>query len=85
MLQESRIDDDWNVDGIEVYQIQGIGLTNSKQKKNLSGYMWSRERRTKIQATARPNYLWPENWSGMSNSSAQEGKGSMGHGETQAR
>ena len=29
------------------------------------GYMWSRERQTKIQATARPENVWREVWSKM--------------------
>ena len=28
--------------------------------------MWSGEQLSKIQATTRPDYLWPEIWSGMS-------------------
>ena len=34
--------------------------------------MCSRERRTKIQATARPDYLWPEIWSTMSKSAQKK-------------
>ena len=34
--------------------------------------MWFRERRTKIQATARLYYLWPEMWSGMSNAAQKK-------------
>ena len=44
------------------------------KEKAPSGYMWFRERRTKIQATARPDYLWLEMWSGMSNAAQKKEK-----------
>ena len=36
--------------------------------------MWFRECRTKIQAIARPDHLWPEIWSGMSNAAQKKEK-----------
>ena len=32
----------------------------SMEEKPPDGYMWSRERLAKLQATSRPDYLWPE-------------------------
>ena len=36
--------------------------------------MWSRERGTKTQATARPDYLWPEMWSSVSKAAQKKEK-----------
>ena len=36
------------------------------KEKPLPAYMWSGWRLTEIQATTRPDYLWPEIWIGMS-------------------
>ena len=78
VLQESRIDDDWNVDVDRSFSDSWTGLTKfiflQKKSKPPSGYLWSRERRTKIQATARPDYLWPEMWSGMSKAAQKKEK-----------
>ena len=37
-------------------------------------YMWSGERLLKIQATSRPDYLWPEIWIGMSKAAKKKQK-----------
>ena len=58
-LQETRIDDYWSVDVDRSLSDSWTGFTKftflKKEKKTPSGYMWFRERRTKIQATARPD------------------------------
>ena len=68
VLQESRIDDYWNVDVDRSLSNSWTGFTMFTlfKEKPLSGYMGSRERRTKIQATTGPDHLWPELWSDMS-------------------
>ena len=43
-------------------------------EKPPDGFLWSRERLTKIQATTRPDHLWPEIWSGMSKAAQQKEK-----------
>ena len=78
VLQESRIDDYWNVDVDRSLSDSRTGFTKSTfflwKEKLPSGYMWFREPRTKIQTTARPDYLWPEIWSGMSNAAQKNEK-----------
>ena len=64
ILLESHIDDDWNVDGGR--ELSGP-LTSVTQFSMLNeelpnGYMWSGERLTNVQATARPDDLRPEVW-----------------------
>ena len=61
---------------IEVYQIHGKDSRSSLcfQKKNLLQDLWFRERRTKIQATARPDYMWPGIWSGISKAAQKNEK-----------
>ena len=68
VLQESRIDDYWNVNVDRSLSNSWTGFTKFAllKEKPPSGYMWSRERRTKIQGTTRPGYLWPDTWSGIS-------------------
>ena len=41
-------------------------------EKHPEGYMWSRERLAQIQATTRPDHLWPEMWSSMSAAQRKE-------------
>ena len=43
-------------------------------EKRPKGYMWSRVRLTKIQATTRPDYLWLEAWSSMSKAAHKKEK-----------
>ena len=60
--QEKRIDDRWNVDGSRDLSDPWTGFTQFilLSEKPPDGYMWSRERLTKRQATSRPDHLWPE-------------------------
>ena len=77
VLQESRTDDYWNVDVDRSVSDSLTGFTKFtlfKKEKLPSGYMWFRERGTKIQATARPDYVWPEMWSGMSKAAHKKEK-----------
>ena len=77
VLQASRTDDYWNVDVDRSLSVSWTGFTKStlfQKEKPPSGYMWSRERRTKIQATARPDYLLPEIWSGVSKATQKKEK-----------
>ena len=63
---------------IEVYQIHGQDSRSSPfffvKKKNSFRIDGVQERRTKIQATARPDSLWPELWSGMSKAAQKKEK-----------
>ena len=43
-------------------------------EKSPKGYRWSRERFTKIQATTRPDFLWPEIRIGMSKAATKKQK-----------
>ena len=60
--QERRIDDYWNIDGSRDLSDYWTGFTQLTllQEKPPDGYMWSRERLTKRQATSRPDHLWTE-------------------------
>ena len=59
VLLESLIDDRGNVDGDRDLSGPWSGCTRFMRlkKKSLKGYMWSRERLTRVQATFRPDYL----------------------------
>ena len=64
VMQESRIDDYWNIDGSRDLSDSRIGFTQFTplEEKPPDGKMWSGERLTKRQATSRPDRLWPELW-----------------------
>ena len=64
VLQEKRIDAYWNVDWSARLSDSWQGLTKfNSLKENLpEGCMCSGERLTKIQATTRPDHVWPEIW-----------------------
>ena len=63
-MQESRIDDYWNIDGSRDLSDSWTGFTQFTllSEKSPDGYMWSGWRLTKRQATSRPDHLWPELW-----------------------
>ena len=67
VMQESRIDDCWNIDGSTDLSASWTGFTQFTllEEKPSDGYMWSGERLTRRQATSRPDYLWPELWRGL--------------------
>ena len=78
VLNASRIDDSSNDDddpmqsGImdRLYSVLNVG----RKEPEWTHVVW--ERLTKVQATSRPDYLWPDVWSDMSRSSQQ--KNSLG-------
>ena len=61
VLQESRIDDNWNIDGSRDLCDSWTGFTRF-EKKPPDGYMWSGRRLTRRQLTSRPDHSWPELW-----------------------
>ena len=67
VMQESRIDDYWNVDGSRDLSDPWTGFTQFTllENKPREGLMWSRERLTRKQLTSRPDHLWPELWKSM--------------------
>ena len=69
-MQESRIDDYWNIDGSRDLSGSWTGFTQFtlSSEKPPEGYMCSWERLTKRQATSRPDHLWPALWRVMSKS-----------------
>ena len=87
VLLGSRLDDFWNIDGDRNLSEPWTLFTQFTMlsEKPPDVYMWSGERLTKIQATTRPDHLWPEIWFGTSKSSSTKGKATMGHRETEAR
>ena len=42
-----------------------VSLNLLLEEKLPDGYMWSGERLTKRQVTSRPDFLWPELWTGL--------------------
>ena len=64
VMQESRIDDFWNIDGSRDLSNSWTGLTHFAllDEKPPDGYMWSWERLTKRKATSRPDHLRPDLW-----------------------
>ena len=63
-MQESHIDDYWNIDGSRDLSDSWTSFTQFTLfcEKPPDGYMWSGERLTQRQATSRPYHLWPELW-----------------------
>ena len=64
VMQESRIDDYWNINGSRDLSNSWTGFTQFtlSDEKPPDGYMWSGGRLTKRQATSRPDHQWPELW-----------------------
>ena len=62
VLQEKKMDDYWNVDSSKHLSDSWRGLTKFTllKEKPPTGFLWSRERLTKIQSTTRPDHEWPE-------------------------
>ena len=60
--QESRIDDNWKIDGSRDLSDSWTGFTQFTllEEKPPDGYMWSGVRLTRKQLTSRPDHLWPE-------------------------
>ena len=61
VLQESRIDDYWNIDGHRNLSEPWSSFTQftTLNEKPPDGCMWSGRRLTQILATTRPHHLWP--------------------------
>ena len=76
VVQESRIDYYWNIDGSRDLPASWTGFTQFtlSGEKPPKGYTWSGERLTKRQATSRPDHLCPELWTGMSKNAKQREK-----------
>ena len=75
-LLESRIDDNWNVDGSWELSGPWKGFTQFTKlnEKPPDGYRWSGERLTKVHARTRPDYSWPEIRSNTSKPTQQKKK-----------
>ena len=67
LMQESRIDDYWNIDGSRDVSVSWTGFTQFTllSENPPEGYMWSGWRLTNRQVTSRPDHLWPELWRRM--------------------
>ena len=67
VMQESRIDDNWNIDGSRDLSDSWTGFTQFTplDEKPPDGFLWSGRRLTKRQLTSRPDHLWPELWRGL--------------------
>ena len=67
VMQESGIDDYWNIDGSRELSDSWTGFTQCTllTGKPPEGYVRSGRRLRKREATSRPDHLWPEPWRGM--------------------
>ena len=67
LMQESRIDDYWNIDGSRDVSVSWTGFTQFTllSENPPEGYMWSGWRLTNRQVTSRPDHFWPQLWRGM--------------------
>ena len=85
VMQESRIDDYWNINGSRDLSDSWTGFTQFilSSEKPPDGYMWSRWRPTKRQATSRPDHLWPELLRGMARNATLREKHKWSHEKLQ--
>ena len=62
VMQESRIDDYWNIDGSRDLSHSWTGFTQFTllNEKPPDGFLWSGWRLTTRKAQSRPDHLWPE-------------------------
>ena len=67
-MQESRINDYWNINGSRDLSDSWTVFTQFTQlnEKPPKGFLWSGERLTRKQLTSGPDHLWPELWRGLS-------------------
>ena len=87
LKQDSRIDDCWNIDGSRDLSDSWTGFTQFTllEEKPPDGYMWSRRRLTKRQATSRRDHLCPELWRGMARNAKLREKQKWSIEKTKAR
>ena len=85
LLQESRIDDQWNTGSNRNISGPWTGFSQFTilKEKPLDENMWSGVRLTKIHATTRLDQLWPEIWSSMSKA-AQRNESSNGQSKNRS-
>ena len=76
VVQESRIDDKWNIDGSRDLSASWTGFTQFTllKVKPPEGYMWSGWGLTKRQAASRLDHLWPQIWRSISRNSKMKEK-----------
>ena len=81
VMQESRIDDYWNIEGSRDLSDPWTGFTRFIlfEEKPPDGYMWSGVRLTRKQLTSRPDHLWPELWKTIGNNAKLEEKQKWSH------
>ena len=87
VMQESRIDDCWNIDGSRDLSDSWPCWTQFTllSEKPPDGYMWSGERLTRKQLTSRPDYLCPEFWTNFGNKCLAEGEAKVVQRKTETR
>ena len=76
VMLEKSIDDYWNVDGDRELSDTWTGFTRFAilSEKPPDGFSWSGRRLTRKQTTSRPDTLWPEMWTHMSDASKRKEK-----------
>ena len=87
VAQEKPIDDHWHVDRSRHLSDSWTGFTRFTLLNETppKGYMWSGERRTKIQTTSRPDHMWLDAWTRIGKAAPRRGKQRMGNRETKTR
>ena len=69
VMQEKRVDYFWNVDSNRSLSdsLRGFTKITPLREKAPKGFLCSGKRLTKVQTTARPEHVWPEEWTPIGN------------------
>ena len=76
VMSEKHIEDYWNVDGEKELSNAWTGFTRFilLNERPPDGYTWSGERLTREQNTSRPDNVWPDMWTRMSDAAKKKAK-----------
>ena len=74
VLMEKHIEDYWNVDGERELSDAWTGFTRFVllKERPRDGYTWSGEKLTRKHTTSRPDNVWPEMWTHMSDAAKKK-------------
>ena len=76
VMLEKHVEDFWNVDEDRELSDEWTGFTRFTflSEKSPHGYTWSGKRLTRKQTTSRPDTVWPEMWTHMSDAAKRKEK-----------
>ena len=86
-MQESRIDNYWEIDGSRDLSGSWTGFTQFTllNEKPPDGKMWSGVRLTRKQLTSRPDHLWPELWTKFGRNAQLKERQTLSHEKPKLR